>query len=172
VDRDILALNCALLEEGSRLLETIEPAAYSRPVAEADSDGVGAHVRHCIDFYDCFLRGLDRGNVDYDDRRREAGLELDASVARQRMGELVAQLAALPERALPHTLAVRQDAGAEDGRRPAALSSVDRELQFLAAHTVHHYALVRVLLKLQGVDVPDAFGIAPSTLRFWQARAR
>lgn len=172
MDRDILALNCALLDQGARLLERVEPAIYSRPLAEADSDGVGAHVRHCIDFYDCFLRGLDAGNVDYDDRRREAALELDVGVARERLTDLTGRLLSLPERPLPHTISVRQDASGAEGRRPATLSSVDRELQFLAAHTVHHYALVRVLLKLQDVDVPAEFGVAPSTLRFWQARAR
>jgi hypothetical protein len=46
-------------------------------------------------------------------------------------------------------------------------SSAGRELQFLISHTVHHYAVVAILLRLQGCDAaaenPD-FGVAPSTL--------
>jgi hypothetical protein len=40
-----------------------------------------------------------------------------------------------------------------------------RELEFLLSHTVHHYAIVAILCRLQGIAVDDGFGVAPSTLR-------
>ncbi|MBP6670575.1 MAG: hypothetical protein KA180_14065, partial [Gemmatimonadales bacterium] len=48
-------------------------------------------------------------------------------------------------------------------------SSVKRELQFLVSHTVHHYALIKELLRREGFDPGAEFGVAPSTL---QARDR
>ena len=52
----------------------------------------------------------------------------------------------------------------------ATQSSINRELQYLVAHTVHHYALIGFILRLQGIVPPEDFGIAPSTLQHFQAR--
>ena len=46
-----------------------------------------------------------------------------------------------------------------------------RELQFLVSHTIHHYALIGVLLAAEGFDVSlefPEFGVAPSTLTHWK----
>jgi uncharacterized damage-inducible protein DinB len=45
-------------------------------------------------------------------------------------------------------------------------STVARELQFLLSHTVHHYALVAIRLRLAGREPAAGFGVSPSTLRF------
>lgn len=46
-----------------------------------------------------------------------------------------------------------------------SFTSVGRELRFLLSHTVHHCALIAILLSLRGGEVPNGFGIAPSTER-------
>jgi uncharacterized damage-inducible protein DinB len=38
-----------------------------------------------------------------------------------------------------------------------------RELAFVISHTIHHCALMAVLLAVQGIPVPYRFGYAPST---------
>jgi hypothetical protein len=50
-------------------------------------------------------------------------------------------------------------------------SSVTRELQALLSHTVHHYALIALMLQLNGFEVPEELGVAPSTLRRWRETA-
>ena len=57
-----------------------------------------------------------------------------------------------------------------DGTRdvPLTESSINRELQYLQAHTIHHYALVALLLKTRGENPPSDFGFAPSTLQHAQ----
>ena len=47
-------------------------------------------------------------------------------------------------------------------------SSVLRELDFLRSHTVHHYSLIAMLLRLHEIDPGAEFGVAPSTLRHWE----
>jgi hypothetical protein len=37
---------------------------------------------------------------------------------------------------------------------------------------VHHFALIAMLLERFEISVPEDFGIAPSTLRYWQAQAQ
>jgi hypothetical protein len=60
---------------------------------------------------------------------------------------------------------VRQDAACW-GR-----SSAERELQFLLSHTVHHYALIALMLRTQGYEPGAEFGVAPSTLAYWKEAA-
>jgi uncharacterized damage-inducible protein DinB len=45
----------------------------------------------------------------------------------------------------------------------SARSTLGREMLFVISHTIHHQALVAVLLSATGRGVPDAFGLAPST---------
>jgi hypothetical protein len=59
-------------------------------------------------------------------------------------------------------LRVRQDSSVW------AASSLARELQFTLSHTVHHYALIALILRLQGFAPPADFGVAPATLQQWQ----
>jgi hypothetical protein len=57
----------------------------------------------------------------------------------------------------------RSVAGA-DGEADWSQSSLKRELQFLVSHTVHHYALIKELLRRTGFDAGTEFGVAPSTI--------
>jgi hypothetical protein len=64
-----------------------------------------------------------------------------------------------------HLLEVRVENG--DGH---LTSSVGRELQALSSHTIHHFALIAVTLRLHGIQVDPIFGTSPSTLRYRAAR--
>jgi hypothetical protein len=49
-------------------------------------------------------------------------------------------------------------------------SSASRELQVLSSHTVHHFALIAMTLRMHGVEMDPGFGMAPSTLRYLASR--
>jgi uncharacterized damage-inducible protein DinB len=51
----------------------------------------------------------------------------------------------------------------DDGRTVRAATTVGRELAFVINHTVHHSALVAVLLEQAGRVRPARFGLAPTT---------
>ena len=57
----------------------------------------------------------------------------------------------------------RADALEDD--TPWTSSTLGRELLFLLSHTIHHYALIDLLLREEGFEVPPDFGMAPSTLK-------
>jgi hypothetical protein len=63
------------------------------------------------------------------------------------------------------SLAVKQDSVVW------SYSSIGRELQFLLSHTIHHYALIALALRLQGYEPSAEFGVAPSTLQYWRKAA-
>ena len=46
------------------------------------------------------------------------------------------------------------------------LSSIGRELEAVRSHTVHHFALISVLLRYYGLPVPSDFGVSQATLLY------
>ncbi len=154
--------NITVLARGILLLEELDDDLYSRPEPRVSSDGVGCHVRHCLDFYASLLDGLAAGQVDYDSRERDTRVETDRAAALERMHATADRVRAIPDPAGDVVLLVRQDSGGW------AESSIDRELQVTLSHTVHHFALIGMLLRLNGHEVDRAFGVAPSTLRHWE----
>lgn len=162
----LLRQNVALLRQGIDLLTRLDAGRYG---PRDGVSGVGAHLRHCIDFYRCLLDGAAGGRVDYDARSRDPAIEAHRRAASAALEELVAGLEALevdPGRALE--VKVDTAAGTEACWHR---SSLGRELQFLISHTTHHYALIALLLRARGFELPADFGVAPSTLAHQQQEA-
>ena len=166
----IVAQNLALLRQATRLLDSIADEDFRGPGSEGPGGGVGSQLRHVIDYYACFLRDARGGRVDYDARERDPLLEQERARARERCLELGAELEALgldlPDRPLETRMECE---GLPEDQVVWSTSSAFRELQFLASHTVHHFALIALLLRQRGVDVPVEMGVAPSTLEYWKS---
>ncbi len=150
--------------QAQQLLDRIEAAQYAMPHAHCFGSSIGGHVRHCLDHYVQFLRGLKKGEVNYDSRERNQAVEADIEVAR---GEIASLLSALDrlEGSLndEREVMVRLDCG---GERPHwKRSSLGRELQFLASHTVHHFAIIAIMCRSMEVALEPGFGLAPSTIK-------
>lgn len=168
----VIRQNLLFLDQAAELLAGLDPAAYAPSGGDgARRTGVGPHLRHCLDFYLCFLRDLDGGRIDYDRRARDRGLEADLEAARRALAEIRRRLERLDPTRLDAALEVRTDvAPFEDSETAWSRSTVGRELRFLASHTVHHFALMAPLLRAQGIEPGAEFGVAPSTLAEWSAR--
>ena len=123
---------------------------------------VRAHLRETLKVFE----GLVGGRIDYDQRERDERLETSRAYAMEKLAELKKQLKNLNTSV--GTLLIRQDSEAEGDEVPWAPSSLERELQFQMSHAVHHYALIAVILRLNGEVPPEGFGVAPSTLRYWK----
>jgi uncharacterized damage-inducible protein DinB len=52
---------------------------------------------------------------------------------------------------------------AADGRTVVTSSTIGRELAFVISHTIHHSAIINVLLRQRHVSTPTGFGYAAST---------
>lgn len=147
--------NLDAIDQGVALLEHLKSANAGACIGK-----VGPHFRHCIDFYDCFLAGLDLQCVDYDARGRSAAVESAPEPALAALHRIRGRLDELG--AEDREVRVREDA--VTGQGEWTRSTVNRELLFLLSHTIHHYALIALLLRQGGIDVPADFGFAPSTL--------
>lgn len=163
----LAADNVAYLEQALALVGRLRDEDYTRHAQPAYGSGIGSHLRHCLDHYLNFFSGLAAGRIDYDARARDPRIEQQRSHALAVMKELLAQLQALAGQDGDRAIQVKMDCG--DQQDPNSWwtgSTVRRELQFLISHTVHHYALIAMILRLQNLDPGAGFGVAPSTLRF------
>lgn len=165
-DADVVArANAALLRQGMVALSQMEVAQF-RTSPRPDASPIGAHFRHVLEHYQAFLDGLDGGRVDYDARPREAALEQDIELALSTAEEVALRLDFLEERPRWRQLFINaaSEAGLTD-RHDWTASTVGRELGFLLSHTIHHYALIKLLAADHGLMLDADFGVAPSTLR-------
>lgn len=167
--RVLITAHHGLLDQALDLVEGMDAETFRAGAPEAGLVGTGPHLRHVLDMYGCFLRGLPMARVDYEDRIRDVRLESEPAAATAALRLVAAQLAALERATLPARLQVHGDTPVGMERdRAWSDSTPERELQFLLNHTLHHFALIAAALRLRGHAVPAQFGVAPSTLR-WQA---
>ena len=160
----IVADNLTALERALGVIDNLPVAAFTDKSEAAFSASVGEHFRHLIEHYQAFLDGWPGGVVDYDARPRNAQLETDMASARASIENLRRRLRALPaDLDLAQPVAVRCCTGAEMKASPVP-SCLSRELVFLHGHSVHHFALIVIILKQRGITVEQNFGIAPATL--------
>lgn len=166
----LIRRNVGWLRQALALLATISDEAYSTTPEGMAPHRVGGHMRHIIEFHECFLDGLVCSHVDYDARQRDQSIESSRQTAMARIREVIARLETEPVSMRDSILLVRaEDAAAMGLRDPFLMSSVERELMTLSSHTIHHFALIAMTLRSHGVAVEAGFGVAPSTLSY-QAR--
>lgn len=159
----LTADNIALLHQALALLEALDDNQYlAKPLPLAP---IGSHLRHCLDFYGRFVDGLGSGDIDYDQRERDHEVETLRSRAITRVLELAEVLGRIPTTMADRQVRVCSDRDCESpelGR--FSRSTVRREVQFLRAHTIHHFAIIGTIARVQGIEPPVGFGVAPSTL--------
>ncbi|MDA0683594.1 MAG: hypothetical protein O3A57_04130 [Bacteroidetes bacterium] len=161
--------NRDFLRQAQRLILSITDESYVHSDGTIHQSGVGAHLRHVIEHYQRFLIGTRDGEVNYDARQRDMRIATDRNFACSVMEQVVEGLVDLGSE--DAEVSVRMASSGDSMRTSdATQSSINRELQYLVAHTVHHYALIGFILRLQGIVPPEDFGIAPSTLQHFQAR--
>lgn len=164
----IYALKDSLHQEFT-LLEQMTREAYTEPAKGYFSSSVGMHIRHNLDHFASFFQGLALGKVDYESRERRKDLESDPTAAMVSLQQYIEALDAIGSDK-ESDLHVRREDGADVGPDSWLRSSIGRELQFLLGHTVHHNALIAMIADRNGIQLPEGFGVAPSTQRY-QAHA-
>lgn len=155
--------NKAVLQQGVELLRSIDDTAYRQSVEAVFGGNLGGHFRHTLDHYVSFFDGLPSGRIDYEARMRDARVESERLAAIELSERVCEDLGQLVATDGSRALLIREE-GSKSGARWAS-SSVARELEFLLSHSVHHQALASVMCRLLGLEVDEAFGVAPSTLR-------
>ena len=158
----------AVLEDLRYYLEVIDPVLYQTPLELLSGSTIGQHTRHIIEFYNCLIEQNDQQTgtvINYSNRRRDHQIESQPDHAISKMDEVHNRLKDLdPEQEcfLDCT---------EHGQADLIVTStIGRELIYNIEHTIHHLAIVKIALKtmLPALELPEHFGVAPSTIRHRQ----
>jgi len=160
-----------VLTQGEDLLEILTDTDYAQAVPEAFGASVGAHYRHHLDHVHAWLNPDDREVIDYDARARDPQLETDRTVALARTRALVEACHRTAPDRLRRATAVRCSVAREEDA-PLVASSVAREAVNVIVHGIHHYALIAIICRMRRIDLPDGFGVAPSTAKHRHDLAR
>ena len=164
---NLIQENVESLSQAVDLIERLSDHHFTNNEDAWCQSGVGRHMRHIIDFFTTFFDGLPSGVIDYDNRKRRPELETNRAAAAMRLREIITALESIED--FDRAVMSKTDGHRRDPSAAFSPSTVGRELQFLAFHAVHHFAMIAMILDRQGIKTPAGFGIAPSTLAHWQA---
>ena len=153
----------AVLDQLSDVIHRLSDEQYAQKPIGVITSSIGAHVRHCLDHVRELLRIAHSRELDYDRRQRGTDIETRRSDALELIGVLRQQLADLPPELWRRP--VRVSTMLASDRPPVRVrSTVAREVAFVLSHTIHHHALIGVMVKSLGGSLPEKFGYAPSTV--------
>jgi len=148
------------------VIQNLTQDTYGAPVPLLHHASLGKHCRHMLEFYLCFLKGAAVGTINYDKRERNLLLETAQPYALATLETVRRALLTYADGTLADTKIILEigDLGPEPIRMA---STLEREMVYLADHTVHHLALVRLgfeaLLPYKKLDI--TLGVAPSTIK-------
>ncbi|GHA00082.1 hypothetical protein GCM10008090_05940 [Arenicella chitinivorans] len=153
--QELVDINIGALQEGNLFLSSLPAKQFTQSLRPTFESTIGAHFRHVLEHYRCFLRQLPSACVCYDARERDQILERDLGYAVRTINDLVHALGTLSESS---TLQIK------DGPSGLVLTTTtQRELLFLQSHTVHHYAIAAAMGRQLGTDAAPGFGVALAT---------
>ena len=153
-------LHCA--DQCNHLLKLISQDVYVD--ASHATSSVGAHIRHILDRFQCFFAGLQDGCIDYDARKRDKLIENNLDAASFALASVTRRIRELDlENSQGATITVHESVY-HLGPTVSIPSTVERELMGLITHSIHHLAIIALIVKSFGYDMDDDFGKAPSTI--------
>ncbi len=154
-----------VLNQGETLLAAIDDQNYVRKVPTAFNSSIGGHYRHCLDHFRSLLDSAVTGDLNYDHRERGTLIENDRFAALNATRLLRECYQQLDAACLTRELDVTCKTSYATTGSQVSLSTVGREIMYVVAHAVHHYALIGIMAGLLGLNMPAGFGVAPSTLK-------
>lgn len=148
-------------------LEKIKLSAkYTQPVKSLSNATIGGHTRHIIELFQCLINGYEAGIVNYDNRKRDTALENDAAFAIKAIENIQHKLL-VPDKPLHIEVAI------DNTVHYHILSNYKREVLYNLEHCIHHQALIKVaLIEMKVNFVTEQFGVAASTLQYWEQCAQ
>ena len=147
------------------LLEKLNEHDFKKPIIYLNNGTIGQHVRHIIEFYSCFIDGIEDNHINYESRKRSLLLETDIRYCKKTIEDVISRMnSKIKEQ---RTIIVRYNMSIEEKNFAELVSNSLRELMYCLEHSIHHQALIKVaLIELGKSDLVDSnFGLAYATIR-------
>lgn len=154
-----------LMTQLSDLVCLLNEEQYNAMPETTKCGAIGGHVRHVLDHLVAWLDGVEHGTVNYDDRQRDTSIEHDPTAALHAIKRHTARLAEVSDEQLANPVNVLTSM-TSCGSLVSLPSTHARELAFVFSHTIHHNAIIGTIARALEIDLPDQFGMAPSTIAY------
>lgn len=163
--------NMDVIDQGITLLGSLSDDDYQHVASPYVNSSIGEHFRHSLDLYCSLMNEQKTGIIDYDFRRRGAAVEECRTTALRELKHIKQWLMALRSGDIYRHVEVKTEVSLHQQYSEQLTSSMARELIFVAAHAIHHYALIRVSALFCNANVSADFGIAPATASYLRGQA-
>ncbi len=164
--------NLEAIDQGIHLISSLTDEQYTHVASPYVSSSIGEHFRHIVDLFYSVMNGIESGVVDYDKRRRGAPIETSREKALAELDGIIKWMGNIWE----YSQGSLVDAGKpvmvitevtlQETESAKIESTYIRELIFASSHAVHHFSVIGIVAKLQGVTVDGSLGIAPATATY------
>lgn len=157
-----------ILDQLTALLNEIDEKDYVKPSRALSGATIGQHLRHTLEFFICFEKGVEEGTVNYDKRAHDRVIESDKIIALACIERTASFVKAVNlNKAL--ILEVGYDLKKEEFI--TIETNVSRELVYNIEHAVHHMAILKIGIReiAPYVNLLPDFGVAASTVRYKEA---
>lgn len=148
-------------------LDLLTYSQYTTSCITLSGSSIGQHVRHVVELFQCLLNGYESGVVDYDSRPRNQVIATRKETALECLADIRMSTSHTDKSMLLHTRFSVED-------KPCVIATTYfRELLYNIEHAIHHMALIRIgITEVTEIQLPQEFGVAPSTLKYQAACAR
>lgn len=155
--------NLEALAQAAFLAESLTDESYCHACQPYLSSSIGQHMRHLLDNYFALMDGVENQRVDYNHRRRGAVVEQCRQTALKELHQIERWFRSLTPISLETPLTIYSEVSLEKECSDMASSTLHREMIFVASHSIHHLALMGTAARLQHIELPKHFGLAPAT---------
>lgn len=153
------------LNQGIELLTNLSQDEYTKTFSAVYNGSIGGHYRHQLEHFSMLLDYHTSGNVNYDHRGRDEGVETDRNKAIQFTKEVMRRVDELDDAILDSKLSIKGAICLSSDECINAQSSFRREAAFAISHANHHYAIIGIMCNLLELPTQEHFGVAPSTVK-------
>ena len=164
---NLLQATESVFNQLSSLLIQLKNSQYSAPLEALNNNSIGKHVRHIIEFYQYLIESNNEGRIlDYDNRKRNQVYENhtdEAIVAFQNIMERLNDV-----KNCSRIIKLKFLACPDEGNKIELNSSIERELAYNLEHSIHHMAIIAIIIKLHypEIKLEKKIGVAPSTIKY------
>ncbi|MGV3767437.1 MAG: hypothetical protein ACO1NW_14980 [Chitinophagaceae bacterium] len=146
----------------NHLLLHLPDHAYKQSCQTLMGASIGQHTRHIIEMMQCLEAGYFSGTVNYENRKRDHLLETNVHAAKTALGKIETGLP-VQNKAILLEVCYHPDSN----EHTVIETNYFRELIYNIEHAIHHMAQIRTgILEVAPIELPAAFGVASSTLKY------
>jgi hypothetical protein len=156
------------LIRGIKLLNCMNDNQYGDTSIAPYYSSIGVHIRHILDVFDCIFDGLESGNINLINRKRNKLAENYTQHGIVYFEEILERLKLLENADFNKIVRVTDDLGLGIVSLNYTLGGI---LIQAHSHAIHHFASVGYIISQLDIALPDAdFGFNPTTPKMNLAR--